>query len=90
MDHVLPSSIDPAPAIPDAVRDALGLRRPAGSIDRLVNVQVLERTIAALRAENLALRIHVQELERLLLDGETERQPAPLSSALHAANGEHA
>jgi hypothetical protein len=70
MDLLLTTSIDKAPAIPDGVRDALGLRRPAGALDHLVNVQALERTIAVLRAENLALRIHVQELERLLVDGE--------------------
>ena len=87
MDHASTSSVERVPAIPGAVVDALGLRRPdAGGLDRLVKVQALERTIAALRAENLALRIHVQELERLLVQCEEERT-APVGDAPPAPDG---
>jgi hypothetical protein len=66
------------------ILDALGLRRTATGLERLAKIQGLERTIAALRAENLALRIHVQELEHLLLQG-GEDGPAP--TAASADNG---
>ena len=60
-----------------AILDALGLRRPAAGLERLAKIQGLERTIAALRAENLALRIHVHELEQLFLE---PREDGPASA----------
>jgi hypothetical protein len=45
----------------------------------LATIQGLERTIAALRAENLALRVHVRELEQLFLDARDD-DPTPTVS----------
>jgi hypothetical protein len=86
MDQSMTTTIDRANPLNGTVLDALGLRRPAAGLERLAKVQGLERTIAALRAENLALRIHVQELEHLLLDTR-EEEPAP---AVSADNGQPA
>ena len=80
MDQTMTTTIDSVTPVNGAVLDALGLRWPAKGIERLTQIQGLERTIAALRAENLALRIHVQELERLLLDTR-EDGPTPAGSA---------
>jgi len=79
MDQSTTTTIDRANPVNGTVLDALGLRRPATGLERLAKIQGLERTIAALRAENLALRIHVQELEHLLLDAR-EDGPAPAVS----------
>jgi hypothetical protein len=73
MDQATTTTIDRGTPVNGTVLDALGLRRPATGLDRLATLQRLERTIAA-------LRIHVQELERLLLDTR-EDGPAPADSA---------
>jgi hypothetical protein len=79
-------TIDRASPVNRTVLDALGLRQPAAGLERLAKIQGLERTIAALRAENLALRVHVHELEHLLLD---TREDGP-ALAVSADNGQPA
>ena len=77
MDQSTTTTLDRAFPIDGTILDALGLRRTAAGLARLAKLQGLERTIAALRAENLALRGHVQELERVILEtGEDRRGPA--------------
>jgi len=91
MDHAQTNFARQTPEIPGAVLEALGVRRPGAGLDRLVKLQALERTIAALRAENLALRIHVQELERLLVECEDGRRPPDgTATPAIAPNGEPA
>ena len=78
MNQSAPTTIDRAVPIDGTILDVLGLRRTAAGLGHLAKIQGLGRTIAALRAENLALRIHVQELEHLLLEpGEDRLAPRP-------------
>ena len=79
MDQSTTTTIDRANPINGTVLDALGLRRTAAGLGGLAKIQGLERTIAALRAENLALRVHVRELEHLLLEPR-EDGPGPAVS----------
>ena len=83
MDQSTTLTVDRSNPINSTIPDALGLRRPATGLERLVKIQALERTIAALRAENLALRVHVRELEDLFLE---PRQDGPAPPAV-ADNG---
>ena len=76
MDQSVTTTIDRAFPIDGTILDALGLRRTAVGLARLAKLQGLERTIAALRAENLALRVHVQDLERVLLETGEDRPGA--------------
>jgi len=76
MDQSATTTIDRAFPIDGTILDALGLRRTAAGLGRLAKIHGLERTIAALRAENLALRVHVQDLERVLLETSEDRGSA--------------
>jgi hypothetical protein len=80
MDQSTTPTIDRAHPANGTILDALGLGRTAAGLNRLAKIQGLERTIATLRAENLALRIHVQELERLILET-CEDRPDPAADA---------
>ena len=77
MDQSTTTTLDRANPSNGTILDALGLRRTAAGLERLAKIQGFERTIAALRAENRALRVHVKELEQVILETGEDGLPLP-------------